>query len=249
MNKRIVLKTVLICIGIFIILISAGTFFMSQNYELDTEKRLQVLVASTDINEGDIVNESMAVYKTIKQSALNQYMITDAGTALGKKALSRIAAGDYITGYNLLAKEQWHGDNDKIIILPMDIEDRLANIIKKGSLIDIKVQFKDVKSIPQVVLSKVTVEDVLDENGLSLENLNNSKKAYAKVILDDEQRNRLYVAAQLGKLIYEAYCDRTQAPAGEIFRIPDEYLKMPVFSSSKIGAEPESNKQEGGQEE
>ena len=98
----------------------------------------------------------------------------------------------------------------------------LANLINKGSLIDIKVKFKNSKASPQTVLSRIIVEDILDENGLSLGENIGSKKAYAKVVLDKAQRDRVYVASQYGVLIYELYCDNTQRSSVEDFKIPPE---------------------------
>jgi hypothetical protein len=224
MNKRIILKTVAICLGIFIMITSLASYYLFHNYEFDTERKYNVLVASTDINPGDVINESMVSTKTIKQSSLNSYMITEKNNGIGKKAISKINSGDYIVEYNLLPKESWYKDEAKIIVLPMDIEGRLANLIKKGSLIDVKVVYNKTMSIPQTVLSKVTVEDILDENGISLGDSIGSKKAYAKVILNIQQRNKIYVASQLGKLIFELYCDSIQKPAAEEFQIPSEYL-------------------------
>ena len=109
----------------------------------------------------------------------------------------------------------------------MDVEGRLANLIRKSSLIDIRVLFKDRKVAPQTVLSRVFVEDILDENGLSLEENIGSKKAFAKVVLNQAQRDRLYVAAQCGQLIYELYCDTTQKPSIENFVIlKEENVKL-----------------------
>ena len=235
MNKRIVLKTVIICLGIFIMLTSLAAYYLFHHYEFDTEKKYQVLVACTDINPGDIINESMVSLKTIKESALSSHMIIDINNAVGKKALNKILSGDYVSDYNLLPKENWYKDEDKIIVLPMDIEGRLANLIKKGSLIDVKVMLKDVKSIPKTVLSKVKVEDILDENGMSLGDSIGSKKAYAKVILNSEQRDKVYIASQLGTLIFELYCDPTQKPAAEEFQIPTDYLNnTPVTPAPQI---------------
>lgn len=239
MNKRIVLKTVIICLGIFIMLASFAAWYFFHYYEPDTEKKYRVLIACTDINPGDAINESMVTLKAIKESALSSHMITDINTAVGKKALNKVLTGDYISDYSLLPKENWYKNEDKIIVLPMDIEGRLANLIKKGSLIDVKVMLKDVRSTPKTVLSKITVEDILDENGISLGDPMGSKKAFAKVILNKEQRNKIYIASQLGKLIFELYCDSTQKAAAEEFQIPPEYLNNtpaipPVQSSDKI---------------
>ncbi len=106
----------------------------------------------------------------------------------------------------------------------MDIEQRLANLIVKGSLIDIKVELKDIVTPPQTVLSKVFVEDILDENGLSLGKNIGSRKAYAIVVLDKTQRDRVYTAEQYGKLLYELYCDSTQKSSDMDFLIPTGLL-------------------------
>jgi Flagellar basal body P-ring biosynthesis protein len=250
MNKRLILKTAMICIGIFIIMTSLGIYYLLHNYEFDTEKKFQVLIASTDILPGDIINESMVSQRTIKNSSLNSYMITDTGKIIGKKALSRINTGDYIVNYNLLPKDKWHTDDEKIIILPMDIEARLANLIRKGSLIDIKVAPNQALAIPETVLSKVTIEDILDENGLSLGNSLGSKKAYAVVILNNEQRNKVYIASQIGKLIFELYCDNSQKPAAEEFKIPAEYFSnTSVNPITKTPENPSMNSNTGMSEE
>lgn len=226
MIKRIVIKTLAICTGVFIIFTALAASFLLNKYELDTEKKYKVLVASTDLKEGTVINESMIYYRTIKQSALNRYMITSINAAAGKKLMNTVKEGDYISSYNLLPGDKWHEDGDKVIVLPMDIETRLANLIKKGSVIDIKVVLKDDKALPQTVLSKIRIEDMLDENGISMGDSIGNRKAFAVLILDEIQRDRVYAAAQLGKFIFELYCDRTQEPAVEQFRIPEEYLEQ-----------------------
>ena len=131
------------------------------------------------------------------------------------------------------------------IILPMDVEGRLANLIKKSSLIDIKVELKDTKAPPQTVLSRVFVEDILDENGLSLGENIGSKKAYAKVVLNNTQRDRLYVATLYGKLLYELYCDNTQKPSEEDFTIPPDVLKVsPAVAQQSLVTPNKTSKKE-----
>lgn len=231
MNRRIILKTILVCLGIFLILSSAGIYFFSSKYELDTEKKYRVIIAAADIPMGEVITNEMVAYRTIKESGYNPHMVQSLGQVVGLKALTPILKGDYIPKYSLLPSNKWYKDEDRIIILPMDVEGRLANLIKKGSLIDIKVEFKDSKAPPQTVLSKVFVEDILDENGLSLGENIGSKKAYAKVVLDKAQRDRVYVASQYGRLIYELYCDNTQQSSIEDFKIPQESTKS---SSSNV---------------
>jgi Flp pilus assembly protein CpaB len=222
MNKRIILKTVLVCLGIFLILTSAGIYFISSKYELDMEKKYQVLIAAADVPVGGIITDEMVAYRIIKESGYNPHMVQSPEQVVGMKVLAPIIKGDYIQDYNLLQPNKWYKDDDRTIVLSMDVEGRLANLIKKGSLIDIRVEFKDSKAPPQTVLSRVFVEDILDENGLSLGENIGSKKAYAKVVLDKTQRDRIYVASQYGTLIYELYCDNTQHSSIEDFKIPPE---------------------------
>lgn len=159
-------------------------------------------------------------------------MVQSPGQVVGMKVLAPILKGDYIPEYDLLPPNKWYKDDDRTITLSMDVEGRLANLIKKGSLIDIKVEFKDSKVPPQTVLSRVFVEDILDENGLSLGENIGSKKAYAKVVLDKAQRDRIYVALQYGTLIYELYCDNTQHPSIEDFKIPQKNA-VPTLSGAQ----------------
>lgn len=233
MNKRIILKTVLVCLGIFLILISASVYFFSTEYELDTEKKYKVIVAAADIPTGEVITNEMVAYRTIKESGYNMYMMQNSKQVVGIKTLVPIMKGDYISEYNLLPSEKWYKAEDRTIILTMDVEGRLVNLIKKGSLIDIKVERKDIIAPPQIVLSKVFVEDILDENGLSLRENIGSKKAYAKVVLNNTQRDRIYVASQYGRLIYELYCNNTQEPSVEDFVIPANDLSKRVVTGTQ----------------
>jgi len=225
MNKRLIVKTSLICTGIFIILASLAIFFISSKYELDTEKRHNVIVAGKDIAVGDIFTEANISIKKIKESDLTTHMLTDPSLCIGRKALSPVKSGDYLMSYNLLHPEAFHKGDEKIIVLPMSIEERLANRIKKGSLVDIKVLPENQMTIPKTVLSCIAIDDILDENGLSLGDSLGNKKAFAVVTLNEKQRERLYAAQQVGKIIYELYCDSTQPKASEDFEIPAEFLQ------------------------
>jgi hypothetical protein len=234
MNKRIILKTVLICMGIFIIMASAGIYFFSSKYELDTEKKYQVVMAAADIPIGSVITENMVLYKTIKESGITPHMLQNSEQVVGMKVFSPILKGDYIPRYNLLPQDKWHKDDERTIILPVDIEDRLANLIKKGSVIDIKLLPADQKSLPKLVLSKIMVSDVLDENGLSTGDAIGSRKGYIVLVLDKEQRNRIYAAMQHRKLIYELYCDSTQPNDVEDFVIPPEFFSTSGQQAGKI---------------
>lgn len=239
MNKRIILKTVLVCLGIFLILSSVGIYFFSSRYELDTEEKYQVVIAAADIPVGEVITDEMITYRTIKESGYNPHMVQNSGQVSGMKALAPIQKGDYISACHLLPPDKWYKENDRTIILSMDVEGRLANLIKKGSWIDIKVELKDKIAPPQTVLSRVFVEDILDENGLSLGENIGSKKAYAKVVLDNTQRDRLYIAARYGKLLYELYCDNNQKPAEENFTIPSDVLIEPAAAGLQSPDKPD----------
>jgi hypothetical protein len=67
-----------------------------------------------------------------------------------------------------------------------------------------------------------------------------SKKAYAKVVLDKAQRDRIYVALQYGTLIYELYCDNTQHPLIEDFKIPQENA-VPIPSGAQQSSSVQAN--------
>ena len=232
MNKRIIIKTTLICIGIFLILSSAGIYFFSTKYELDKEEKHQVVIAAADISVGSIITENMVTEKTIKESGLTPHMLQNSEQVVGMKVLSPILKGDYIPQYNLLPSDKWHKDDDRTIILTVDMEERLANLIKKGSVIDIKVLPEERKTLPKLVLSRIMVSDVLDENGLSSGDAIGNRKGYIVVVLDNQQRNRIYAAIQYGKLMYELYCDLTQPKEIEDFVITKEFYAPDQQSGS-----------------
>jgi hypothetical protein len=220
MNKRIILKTTLICIGIFLILSSAGIYFFSAKYELDTEKKYQVIVAEADIPVGSIITENMVNYKIIKESGLTPHMLQNSEQVVGMKVLSPILKGDYIPQYNLLPSDKWHKDDDRTIILTVDMEDRLANLIKKGSIIDIKVLPEDRKTLPKLVLSRIMVSDVLDENGLSSGNAIGNRKGY--IIKINENSNYICLACFL-------HIDHMISGVGSLNKVRKYNLKLRSF--------------------
>ena len=236
MYKRVVIKTLLVSFGAFLIITSVSLYYVFNRYSLDTEKRYRVLVASRDIEEGAIINDSLVGIKTIRESALIKGMVYETGLVTGCKTTGRIKAGDYIRDYYLIEPGNIYKDDERVFILGMDMEERLANQVKKSSYIDIRVLLKNVKSPPKTVLSKIKVDDMVDENGISLTETTGGKKAYAKLILNENQRNRIYIARELGKLTYELYCDTTQKPALEEFQIPQEYSQGNAIDLKAVGA-------------
>lgn len=211
MGKRIVIKTALICFGIFLIINSIALVYIFKQYPLDVEGRISVVVAAVDIVEGAIIEEKHIKTKEIQQSASNNLLVTDIGQVIGKKTMTKITRNDYVRANTLKAKQDWFQDDERIIILPMSIEERLANLIQKGSYVDIRLK-KEAGDIVETILYKVRVADVLDEAGTSVDSKSamNSKTNYMQLVLDKDERQKIYTATSSGKLIYELYCDESQ---------------------------------------
>lgn len=224
MNKRLVAKTTLICTGIYIILVAIAIFILNSNYQLDTEKRINVIVAANDTLPGEVINDSMVEYRSIRESDFSTNMLLQPDQCINFKTLVPVKSGDYIFSYNLIPPDKWKSEDARIIVLPMSIDERLANLIKKGSIINIKVLPEGKKTIPKLVLSRITISDMLDDNGLSVGDAIGNKKAYVVLILNAQQRDRLYAAMQDGKLMYELYCDLTQQKEEENYIIPSEFF-------------------------
>jgi Flp pilus assembly protein CpaB len=213
MSKRLIIKTTLICFGIFLILNTLIFTYLSKQYPLDSEEHILVPVAAVDIEQGTVIQEKQLKMKDIQKSASNSSIATNIGQIAGKKARSAIKRNDYIRDSDLVSKNNWFKDDERIIILPMSIEERLANLIIKGSYVDIRLK-KESSDVVETILYKVKVEDLLDEMGHSLDSKSsmNTKTAYMELILDEKDRQKVYSATMLGKLIYELYCDETQKP-------------------------------------
>jgi Flp pilus assembly protein CpaB len=245
-NKRLIIKTILVCTGIFIILASIAVFLFNSAYKPDTEKRISVIVASKDILPGETIKEDMIKYRIIRESTLSPHMLKSPEQAINARSLAEVKAGDYFISYNLLSPDIWQSNDARIIAVPMDIDERLGNLIQKGSVIDIKVLPADEKTIPKLVLSKIVVTDMLDENGLSSGEVMGSRKGYVVIVLDKEQRNRLYAAMQYGKLMYELYCDLTQPKDIENFIIPQEFFKNEVLERYMVPEQQTGRVKDGG---
>ncbi|QNU67130.1 flagella basal body P-ring formation protein FlgA [Ruminiclostridium herbifermentans] len=211
MSKRLIIKTALICFGIFLILNTLIFTFLLKKYPLDLEEHILVPVAAVDIAQGTVIQEKHYKIKDVQKSALNSSIAIDIGQIMGKRAKSEIKRNDYIRDSDLVAKGNWFKDDERIIVLPMSIEERLANLIKKGSYVDIRLK-RESSDIVETILYKVKVEDVLDEMGNSLDSKAsmNTKTAYMELILDEEERQKIYSATMSGKLIFELYCDEMQ---------------------------------------
>lgn len=241
MNKRLIIKTSLICTGIFFILASLAVYLVTSNYRIEPGSQYSVLAAVKDISAGDILTEANTGIRTVTESHLTPNMLTDPSQCIGSKALSPVKKGEYILTYSLLPPSRWNKDDEKIIVIPMSVEERLANRICKGSIIDIKVLPESQKTIPRIVLSHITVEDMLDENGMAAGEALGSKKGFAVVTLDSKQRDRLYAAQQVGRIIYELYCNSIQPEAREDFVIPPEFYTKESEAPAEVSQIPAGN--------
>lgn len=208
MGKRIIIKTALICFGIFLIICTIVLSYILKKYPLDMEKHVSAVVAAIDIEEGTIIEDRHIRKKLIQQSAANDLMLSETSLAVGKKTSRKISGNDYIRNGDLVKKDSWYEKDDRIIILPVSIEERLANLIRRGSYVDIRLK-KELDHKIELILSKVKVEDVLDESGNALDSISgvNSRTAYMKLILNEAERQKIYHASDSGKLIYELYCN------------------------------------------
>lgn len=211
MGKRIIIKTTLICIGVFLILNSLTLAYIFKKYPLDTEEYVPAVMAVLDIEPGTVIESKHVRTKKIQKSSLSEAMETHIGNVIGKKAVRKITKSDYFRGYDLLDKNNWYEKDERIIILPASVEERLANLIRKGSYIDIRLK-KDTSPVIETILKKVMVTDMLDENGNSIDSITgiNSRTAYMELVLREGERRKVYAAIAEGKLIYELYCDETQ---------------------------------------
>lgn len=213
MVKRVIIKTVLVCIGIFLILSTIAAAYIFKKYPLDVEERISVVVAAADLAEGTVIGEKDVISKEVPLSAGNSSMAANIEQVIGKKVRTKTQRNDYIRNQDLISRENWYKDEERIIILPVSIEERLANLIKKGSYVDIRLK-KEPDAPIETILNKVKVEDILDETGIPLDSKagKNSRTAYMKLVLGRNDRQKLYTARSAGKLIYELYCDDTQKP-------------------------------------
>lgn len=223
LTRRVAIKTALICFGIFILLAAGGVYYFYNFMDFDTEPRLMVYTAVTDLKPGDTINESMVVAKEIRESSLVPSMIFDVNEVVGKKALIEIKAGDYLTNYNFLDSSLWYKEDERYTILEVGVKERLAGMVKKDSYVDILVELTDIYDLPKVVLPRVKVVDLLDELGNSVSDMPTEKALFAKLLLDKEQRDLLFAAKETGTLIIELYCNTIQTPADQRFRIPQKY--------------------------
>ena len=213
MQRRVIIKTILICMGIFVMLSAGLWYYVFSQYKFDTQKDIKVVVATKKIEANTIINRSELTYKTIKESGFNNSMITNMELVDMNKSLFTIATGDYIRNYGLVPKDKVYRDDERAIVMEVDVEKRLANLINKGSYVDIMVSTNDGK-LPKLVLSKVYISEILDDYGAIMESSTiGNKKGFLKFILNKQDREKIYAAKEAGQIFYELYCDMLQKPA------------------------------------
>lgn len=211
MRKRIIIKTILITMGIFLILNTFILTYIFNKYPLDMEEYIPAIIAAGDIPSGTVIGAEHIRTKLIQYTAFNQSMEKDASMVIGKKVSRSISKSDYFRKSDLIHREDWFSSDARIITLPANIEERLANLIKRGSYIDILIN-RESRQMPETVLRKIRVEDVLDENGNSIDTKSgiNSRTAYLMLVLGETERQKIYSSLAEGRLIYELYCDESQ---------------------------------------
>lgn len=211
MSRRLIIKTALICIGTFIIANAIGLFILFKYYPVDYEGYCNVVVAKAQIEPGTIISDNQVGIEKIRQTSFRDYMPQKLSEVVGKKSIIALTSGEYLGKHNLLEKNDWFSPDERIIVLPVTLEERLANLIKKGSYVDIRCK-NTLDSHMDLILKKIEVKDVLDDAGVPFGSSTsvNSKVAYLKLILNEEDRNKIYTAGQAGKLIYELYCNSVQ---------------------------------------
>jgi len=90
MNKRLIIKTTLVCTGIYIILSVLAVFILNLNYQLDTEKRVNVLVAANDILPGEVVKEAIVEYRSIRESDFSPNMLIPLDRCINYKSSATV---------------------------------------------------------------------------------------------------------------------------------------------------------------
>ncbi len=211
MRKRIIIKTILITMGIFLILNTFILTYIFNKYPLDMEEYIPAIIAAGDIPSGTVIGSEHIRTKLIQHTAFNQSMEKDASMVIGKKVSRNISKSDYLRKSDLIHREDWFSSDARIITVPANIEERLANLIKRGSYIDILIK-RESRPMLGTVLRKIRVEDVLDENGNSIDTKSgiNSRTAYLMLVLKETERQKIYSSLAEGKLVYELYCDESQ---------------------------------------
>jgi len=234
MVQRIVIKTILMCVGVFLMLSAAGIFIAVNSGAFEfKEPEIPVITAKCDIASGMKISADMLETAYVKQSDASAYMVSSPSEAIGKLALADVKKGDYIRNYTLSAGE--YPDDWRATVVETEFTDRLANLVGKGSYIDIRLVCSNAV---YTVLSKARVDDVIDETGASAQpdpsKTGAGKKLYLKFVLPQSDIEKICYAKALGKIAFELYLDEAQPKAPEISK--EELLGLIDMKEAKPAA-------------
>ncbi len=184
-------------------------------YKPNFEKDITVVVAAKSFSFGDKINETNIRLKKIKENQYSNIFIKNPNELINKVTTHDILEGDFFTETDYSDSNKLYHEDDMVTIIPMTLEQRLANMITPGSIVDIKIQ-PDLKNAPITVLTGIKIEAMMDENGKTIENITGyPKTVFAKLILNKDQRNKLYIAKNMGPLIFELYTYYNQKKSPE----------------------------------
>lgn len=216
MNKRLVIKTALICWGIFLVIIGGILYFMNNPENQIKRETTTVLVANMNIKAGQKLTSDLYRKIKIPVDFVTPKMVKASELSVSKVygnnvwCTSEIYRGEYIMKDDLDTIGAKVKKDLRITIIPLDMEGRLANLIKKGSVVDLRVQEAGSNNSTKLVLQGLEILDMLDEAGNSTVLSAPSRKAYIKVMLDRNKLDALYKAQNAGKIIMELYVSPLQ---------------------------------------
>ena len=213
---RVYLKAYGIAFTVFTILAILGVWYFLSHFKIDTDTYVTVVTATEGLVPGTIVSDSQVLTKRVKASSVSMYVVNDIKSVVGKKLIAKVAKDDFFRGYELLGSEQWKKDDEREMTICFDYDARVGNTVKKGSYVDVRLLSKE-KSAPKVVISKILIDEIFDEAGLVVVDTDKlgSRKAFLRFVLNKEQRDRLYIASESGKLRLDLYYDSSQPKLAE----------------------------------
>jgi len=218
MLKKAIIKAVLITFGAMLLLTSALSYIMLKSKIIEqSERRVRVCVASRNIRKGDIISEDMLEEKLIRVTDSTGGMVSSPSDAKGRVAVSDIRTGDYIRKYELADADI--GNDERITVVGAEFPERLANLIKKGSRIDVRLKIRGERTY--LLFSGLNVDDVRDELGPVTPENAGSKRVYLQLKLSREQLEKLYAARDTGDIVYELYQNDAQTSDEQEINLED----------------------------
>lgn len=116
-------------------------------------------------------------------------------------------------------------DRNIEISLPLDLNGSVANSIKAGDIVSIKLTYKDNRKEDAVVISKIQVKDVRSTSGTPVED-NKTLVGYVIFNISNNESSDINNARKEGMLYCAKYNDLTQKPLEKTYKIsPDSVLE------------------------